>query len=99
LGGNWKKKDSHLNEIYSWQFYEGNGKFRIYKIKENENDALEKIRENLITLKILKTKQGFIIDYSNNRRYFTWRIKYLDSVKLITVRRDGKEAELYKVEK
>ncbi|MBA6154500.1 hypothetical protein [Gelidibacter maritimus] len=95
LNGNWKKKNSEPNQQYRFEFNNGTGKFKVFNIKEN--GTLEKSKTEQPDIKILKTDNGFEIEYDYGGLKTYTRIKYLNSNKLIVMRKDGAEMEYYKI--
>lgn len=95
LNGKWIVKDSDLKRQYSYRFNDGVGKFQIYEVKEKED--LEDIKKNQPTLKIFKTKAGFEIEHDFGVLKTYSKIKSLDSIKLVIIRRDGSEKEYSKI--
>jgi len=94
LNGKWKKSADDKKE-YHYIFNEGQGIFLALKV--NEKRALETINNMPVGLKILKSEKGFKIELKFGSLSIYSEIKHLDSIKLITVRRDGKEAVLYRI--
>ncbi len=94
LNGKWAKKNEDGKE-YHYLFKNEKGIFEAYK--KNEEGVLEEINQTTATVKILKTKDGFKIEQDFNGLKTSYGIKYLDNSKLIMVRRDGKESELFRI--
>lgn len=94
LKGNWKKK-SEPNRQYQYQFNDGIGTFEIFDIVKNGD--LVKVENNLLSIKILKTTKGFEIEHVFDVVKTYTGIKFLDSKKLIVMRKDGKEMQYTKI--
>ena len=97
INGYWKMKNSDLNEQWRFEFSDGIGMF--WKYQFNENIEVIEIKEFDQTLEIFETQSGFELDWSDGNRIVTARIKILNATSLVFVRRDGKEAEYYKINK
>ncbi len=95
LSGNWKKKDSDLKEFYQYKFDDTKGESKIFKI--NDDGTLSVIKNSESLIKISKTSKGYRIEHDRGKITTYSGIKYLDSIKLIVTRRDGKESILHKV--
>lgn len=95
ISGNWKKKGSDLKKVYQYKFDDEKGEFRIFTI--NDDETLEVIKNSESLIKILKTPKGYRLEHDWGKLTTYSGIKYLDSIKLIVTRRDGKESVLYRV--
>jgi hypothetical protein len=93
LRGYWRKQDSDLN--YQFQFKNESGSFKFYS--NTTNGLVEEAQEHPAILTILKKENGFQIKHDFGLISAYNGIKYLDSLKLIVTRRDGKEIEYHKI--
>lgn len=95
LTGHWQKQDSDLNYIYQFHFKNGSGTFKLYS--NTKNVLVEEEQEHPAILTILKKENSFQIKYDFGLISTYAGIEYLDSLKLIITRRDGKETEYHKI--
>lgn len=93
LNGKWKKNDD--NKEYHYSFVDEKGVFNVYE--RNSEGILEEINKNPATIKILKAEDRYKIEQDFDGLKVYYDIKYLDTTKLILVRRDGKESTLYRI--
>ncbi len=94
LHGKWRENNNE-NKEYHYSFLEEKGAVNVYK--KNAGGVLKKVNKNSATIKILKAKDGYKIEQDFDGLKVFYTIKYLDSTKLILVRRDGKESVLYRI--
>jgi len=94
LQGKWKSKNDS-NKAYHYAFIDEKGVFIAYE--KNSKGVFEPINKDPSTFRIIKNENEFKIEKNFNGLKIYSTIKYLDSTKLILVRRDGKENTLYRV--
>ncbi len=94
LNGKWRKNNNE-NKEYHYSFLEEKGVFNVYE--KNAEGVLEEVNKIPATIKILKAKDGYMIEQDFEGLKINFVIKYLDNTKLILVRRDGQESILYRI--
>ena len=94
LQGSWQHT-SKLNKLSSYQFEGTDLVLQVYKI--NDDGEMEPPINGKSTVIVSKADKGFMIEYDFGPISTYFGIKYLDSLKLIIVRRDGKESTLYRI--
>ena len=96
LSGKWKLKDSDSKTIYKYWIEKGKLKLESYKSDDKEKGVHR--MDNDAFIEVIKYENGFRLEYTHTFETIITELKYLNSVKFITVR-DGEEREYYKVGK
>lgn len=94
LNGNWEKRDSDLNKLYQFKFISGVGEAKIFTI--DSEGTLTLVENSKSVIRVLKTENGFKLEYDWEGLKTYSRIVYLDSKRLTLTRRDGKESIMYR---